>query len=458
MIVAAVTWSYFAVRHPEMDVAWSKLRDRLLVEQAELWVLTHERVVEQGRGTPDTVAELLFIRPLDPNRNTTITYLMWRALGGDAHRVLAQGQQYTGGYPEVFVELFGAWGSLAASAVFASLMGLLLRLLILCVLDWRPLTLACAASLFYALAITYWGGMLNFILMWTFWIKGLGLVIAWWLDERGGRFWVSTEVSESQKRPAFLIALLPIAFGLAATLASLSLKPIYEASTVTEIGRVFRHGQDTPVERPDLVVRRLNERLVNRLGGRADKPEISVSARRLANSELVEIMARGRRPEDVRAALEQTLNELVHQHEALAQAAIADIRDRLATADRELWRIRTLVHELDRRLWGRGDGPPVASLPARDLKSLTELRIRLLDRLLKLEAESGEARALLARTTQARTGVVGSIRIEPTSSLRTRLVMTAVGVGFGAIVAVVAILLSYRGGTNGGRQKDAVRV
>lgn len=182
LVVSAVLWSYFVTRFPESNLAFERLTERLLVEQAELWFLTFERVVEQGRLFTGEALERLFNDPIDPDRNTTITYLMWLAIGEDAQRVLSQGQQYTGGFPEVFVELFGPQGSLGATLVVTLVVALMIRIMLLSVSALKPMTLGCAAYLFYGFAILYWGGMVNFLLTWTFWGKCAALAAAWTVE------------------------------------------------------------------------------------------------------------------------------------------------------------------------------------------------------------------------------------------------------------------------------------
>lgn len=181
LAITGVSWSYFVVRVTE-EIPLAKLKARVLVQQAQLWVLTFERVIEHGRYVPERAAEFLFVNPPYPDRNTTIGYLMWRALGGDAHRLLAQGQQYTGGFPEIFVELFGGLGSLVATLGLSVVTGLLVRIAILSVAEAKPLTFLCAAYLVHGMAVVYWGGMLNLFLMWTYWVKCAGLAGAWAIE------------------------------------------------------------------------------------------------------------------------------------------------------------------------------------------------------------------------------------------------------------------------------------
>ena len=114
----------------------------------------------------------LFIYPIDPTRNTSMQMLMLRNLGYDrAKELLDMGQQYTGGYPEVLFELLGPWLALPVALGFRVVTAILLRMCVLAVCECRLLTAFMAMYVFFGFSLLFIGGMLNFLLVWTFWVK-----------------------------------------------------------------------------------------------------------------------------------------------------------------------------------------------------------------------------------------------------------------------------------------------
>lgn len=182
VIGGALAHSFFVVRDYG-DQATEKFIQRLLIQPVQLWWLTWERVAGLGDWRPEAAANFMFEDPLEPGRNTGIQWLMLRALGPDrAGQLLSQGQQYAGGFPEVFFELFGVGWAWVAMVPVSLVCAWLLRAWLIALIAGRFVTSFLAAYVFYTLSIVYGGGMLNFLVAWTFWIKVAAFVAALWLE------------------------------------------------------------------------------------------------------------------------------------------------------------------------------------------------------------------------------------------------------------------------------------
>jgi hypothetical protein len=92
------------------------------------------------------------------------------------------GNQFAGGYPEVLLELVGPWGALPLVILLAAITSWLLRFWALSVLRGYFLTAFFAAYVYYAFVVMYVGGMLNFLVVWTFWTKVVLLIMFSWLE------------------------------------------------------------------------------------------------------------------------------------------------------------------------------------------------------------------------------------------------------------------------------------
>ena len=169
--VPAILLSYFFTRFDDPAQAWHSIAQRTLVQQGELWWVTHQRVVDENVWALSPVLDALFVAPLDASRNTTIQYLMEAAIGQDAARLIAQNTQYAGGFPEVFHEAFGPSLGVLAVTLASLPAAYLLRTFLFAIVRDRPLTLLSSGMLLYPFQIMFWGGMLNFFLAWSFWAK-----------------------------------------------------------------------------------------------------------------------------------------------------------------------------------------------------------------------------------------------------------------------------------------------
>jgi Family of unknown function (DUF6418) len=162
-----------------------QLMERALIQPVELWWVTWDNLDRYSSGSFDEAWTDLFTKPLDPTRNTSMQMLMLRNLGQDrTQELLDMGQQYTGGYPEVLFELLGPWLALPAAVVFSIPTAHLLRMSVLAVCERRLLTAFMAMYVFYGFSLLFIGGMLNFLVPWTFWAKVLVLFLVYIVERR----------------------------------------------------------------------------------------------------------------------------------------------------------------------------------------------------------------------------------------------------------------------------------
>ncbi len=169
---AALLNSYLNVRAGDED-ALSKIVERIAVQPVEMWWPTWERVFVQRGDDPSLALRAMFVDPVDGSRNTGIQYLMLMILGETRTQeiVVQQGMQFAGGYPEVLFEVFGpglGWVVLAGASL---LYGLALRRIADAVLDGHVLTALLGTYVLFTAALLFIGGMMNWIVAWTFWVK-----------------------------------------------------------------------------------------------------------------------------------------------------------------------------------------------------------------------------------------------------------------------------------------------
>src|SRR5262249_34592869 len=160
LIIAAVLYSYVAVRGVHDPDVQSKISQRVLVQQGEMWWMTYDRVFVHRDWNGLNAAIKLFVSPFDPKRNSTMQFLMESALPlGRAHEILSAGSAYTGGWPEVFFELGGPLGGFGlvciASIVYSEFMYLLAR----CILQERYVATFFLTPLLYTLSVLVVSGM-----------------------------------------------------------------------------------------------------------------------------------------------------------------------------------------------------------------------------------------------------------------------------------------------------------
>ena len=93
-----------------------------------------------------------------------------------ASELLDAGQQYAGGYPEILLELVGFAPGLAFALMFALISAWILRFTIFSLAAGRLLTAIMAVYIYFGTSLLYIGGMLNFVLAASYWIKILVLL------------------------------------------------------------------------------------------------------------------------------------------------------------------------------------------------------------------------------------------------------------------------------------------
>jgi hypothetical protein len=153
--------------------------ERLLVQPSELGWISYERVFSFGHWQPDRVYDFLFQMPLDPNKNTTPQYLMLETIGEPrTYEHISGGFQFAGGFPEIFFELFGpvyAWLFIfGAGYIAASLTALIVK----GVIQGRYASSFLSLYVLFGFYVMYIGGMLNFLMAETYWIKIAALTAA----------------------------------------------------------------------------------------------------------------------------------------------------------------------------------------------------------------------------------------------------------------------------------------
>jgi len=169
--------SYSNVRTVSNESVIVRILERLLIQQGELWIETANRVRGNKSESLTRVIDYLFFNPIISGKNSTIQYLMWLSLGSEAVRILDLGQQYAGGFPEIFVEVFGLYMLLPALIFYAMIMSMVSVVFMTSLRKGKLLSMIMAAFIMYAFVLTTYNGMLNQYFVLTFWVKVLLLMI-----------------------------------------------------------------------------------------------------------------------------------------------------------------------------------------------------------------------------------------------------------------------------------------
>lgn len=169
--VLAILNSYNNVRTESQEKVFSRIQERLLIQQGELWVEQLVRVKQNEQDATSDKIEFLFYDPIISNQNTSIQYLMWLSLGSEAERLLGIGQQYAGGFPEIFVEMFGLFFLLPVLLLFGIVMALVFSIFFASLRRGKLLSMLMAGFIIYGCMLTVYNGMLNQYFVMTFWIK-----------------------------------------------------------------------------------------------------------------------------------------------------------------------------------------------------------------------------------------------------------------------------------------------
>ena len=189
IVAAAMINNLFVVRDYGSG-AGDALEQRLLLQPVELYWLTWDRWMQGEVINGSEALYFMFNDPFDAARNTGMQYLMLLYLGESKafETFVVGGQDYAGGYPEIFIELGGVWIALAAAVVVSIVSGLLYRLIVSSVARGAFITSFMAMYVCYGVLSIYLGGMLNFLLAWTYWVKAGALIFAVLIDYLFARF------------------------------------------------------------------------------------------------------------------------------------------------------------------------------------------------------------------------------------------------------------------------------
>ncbi len=169
--------SYSNVRTVSDETVFSRIVERLFIQQGELWVEATNRVRQSKNEKLTTAMDYLFFKPIIPGKNTSIQYLMWLSLGSEATRVLDIGQQYAGGFPEIFLEVFGIYLFLPVLLLFGIVMAMVTAIFLASLRKGKLLSMLMAGFIMYAAVLTVYNGMLNQYFVLTFWMKMALLLI-----------------------------------------------------------------------------------------------------------------------------------------------------------------------------------------------------------------------------------------------------------------------------------------
>lgn len=189
LVIALVGVIAFALYHSIYNVRGysdplQAFVQRSLVQPTELWWVTWESSILRGERDSAQAFDLMFVNAIDPDRNTGIQFLMVKELGyGRASELLFLGEQYAGGYPEVLFELLGPIWAWPAFAAFALVAFNFLRISMTAVINQRIGTATFAIFLFFGFSVLYIGGMLNFLMVITLYIK-MALLVFFMIFER----------------------------------------------------------------------------------------------------------------------------------------------------------------------------------------------------------------------------------------------------------------------------------
>lgn len=183
VLISLVLNSYYDVRGYADPVF--QMTQRIFVQPVQLWAETWQTVhFTNVEGVNHDALNRVLLNPDDPNTNTSILYLMEQSIGYfRTTELFSIGQQYAGGFPEIFFEVFGAWLAVPVMLAWGVATALVLRVTISNLLRGRVLTAIMGIYVLYGFSLTYIGGMLIFLLAPSFSIK-IAVLIAVYFVER----------------------------------------------------------------------------------------------------------------------------------------------------------------------------------------------------------------------------------------------------------------------------------
>ena len=167
------------VQKADLKVAQSRVTERIMLQPGEMWVEVVKRMKSKNGLEPQTAFRFLFVAPGLDGGDVGIRYLMARTIGSEEEAELfLRGQQFQGGYPGIFIEMFGAIWSWPA-ILFANLvMAGLLFWWIQSLITGRFITFCLISYTYFAMVALYSSGSMTFLISWTFWMKLLFSLIA----------------------------------------------------------------------------------------------------------------------------------------------------------------------------------------------------------------------------------------------------------------------------------------
>ncbi len=173
----AIINSYSNVRTTANESVIARIQERLLIQQGELWVEEVNRIKESGKQSIEIAMNNLFFDPIVPGKNTSIQYLMWLSLGNEAEIILNDGRQFAGGFPEIFVEIFGIYILLPILMLYGMIMAMVFVVFLVSLRKGKLLSMLMTSFIIYGFMLTVYNGMLNQFFILTFWIKIIILTI-----------------------------------------------------------------------------------------------------------------------------------------------------------------------------------------------------------------------------------------------------------------------------------------
>jgi hypothetical protein len=161
-----------------------QFQQRSIVQPVELWATALDRLEQRGGAPSPSTWYDTFTNPVDPTRNTTIQALMIQDLGyARATELLEAGQQYAGGYPEILLELVGFLPGVVFAIAFALVSAWVLRFAVIALCRGYLMTAWITIYIYFGTSLFYIGGMLNFVLAISYWIK-IAILAAVYLFEK----------------------------------------------------------------------------------------------------------------------------------------------------------------------------------------------------------------------------------------------------------------------------------
>lgn len=175
--------SYYNVRGYADPVF--EMTQRIVVQPVEIYLSTFETETLNRFTVNWEAFDFLFSSQIAGTANTSMPYLMSLEIGYfRALELIEAGTQFAGGYPEILLVLVGGWFALPVMLVAGLISVGLLRLSVVSMARGHLMTALASIYVYFGFTLLYIGGMLNFLIAPTFWIKVAFLVLAKLFEER----------------------------------------------------------------------------------------------------------------------------------------------------------------------------------------------------------------------------------------------------------------------------------